>query len=107
MTEEEFKKTMTKLICFIVVALIILVVLGIIVFNQSGKTKSIFENSKQLDDYKKKVEEVNSHNITEEEASSLENSSEFQENEESDSNIEESEQLEENQNEENSENSEQ
>lgn len=81
MTEEEFKKTMAKVIGFIVVAIIMLVIIGIIVFNQAGKTKSIFESQAEKDNYKKRVEKTNSHNITEEEVEELENSGEFQENE--------------------------
>lgn len=67
MTEEEFKKVMTKVIAFIVIALIILIIIGILVFNKSGKTLSIFSNQKEIDDYKKKVQEINSDEIIEEE----------------------------------------
>ena len=90
MTEEEFKKAMTKVVIFIVIALIILIVLGIIVFNKSGKSTSIFESEKLKKDYTSKVQELNSNNITEEDAEKLENSEEFQENEPSE-NVEESE----------------
>ena len=83
MTEEEFKKAMTKVIRFIIAMLVILVIVGIVVFNNFGKKSSIFENEEALNDYKKKVQETNSHNITGEEVDELENSSEFQENEES------------------------
>lgn len=58
MTEEEFKKVMTKTICFIVIALVLLIIIGIFVFNQSGKTTSIFSSQQEVDAYKKKVEEV-------------------------------------------------
>ena len=77
MTEEEFKKAMGKTIFFIVIALIVLVVIGVLVFNQSGKTASIFGSQKEADEYHQKVNEMNSYNITEEEASKLEGSSEF------------------------------
>ena len=60
MTEEEFKKVMTKTVCFIVIALIILIVIGIFVFNKSGKTTSVFESEEELNNYKGKVQEVNS-----------------------------------------------
>lgn len=65
MTEEEFKKVMTKTIIFIVMALIILIVIGIFVLNKSGRDLSIFSNQKEIDDYKKKVEEIHSKNIEE------------------------------------------
>ena len=80
MTEEEFKKTMTIVVAFIVIALIILVIIGIFIFATSKKQKSIFESQTQLDEYKKTVQENNSHNLTKEEVDELENSSEFQEN---------------------------
>lgn len=81
MTEEEFKKTMTKVVIFVVVALVILVVVGIIVFGTSKKENSIFESQAEIDNYKKKVKQVNSHQITEEDMEELENSEEFEENE--------------------------
>ena len=65
MTEEEFKKAMGKIICFVIIALVILIIIGILVFNTSGKSTSIFGNKEDLENYKKKVEEVNSYNITE------------------------------------------
>ena len=43
MTEEEFKKAMTKVVRFIVAMLVILVVIGIVVFNNFGKKSSIFD----------------------------------------------------------------
>ena len=87
MTEEEFKKAMSKLIIVIVIALVILVIIGIVVFNTFGKQTSIFASEQEKENYKKKVQEVNSHSLTEEEASNLENSSEFQENEPSEGEI--------------------
>ena len=81
MTEEEFKKAMVKVVGVIVIALVILVIIGFVVFNTFGKQISIFESEEAKKDYKKKVEEAGSYNITEEQAENLENSSEFQENE--------------------------
>lgn len=69
MTEDEFKKTMGKTIMFIVIALIILVIIGILVFNKSGKTFSIFSNEKEKASYKKSVQEINFSNTTIEEKS--------------------------------------
>ena len=96
MTEEEFKKTMTKVFSFIVIAMIILVIIGIVVFNQSGKTTSIFGSKSEIDSYNKKVKDINPHSITEEEIKELENSSEFQENETQDGSESEEEQVVEN-----------
>jgi Sec-independent protein translocase protein TatA len=81
MTEEEFKKTMTKVVIFVVIALIVLVVIGIIVFGTSKKENSIFESQAEIDNYKRNVERINSHQITEEDMEELENSEEFEENE--------------------------
>jgi len=81
MTEEEFKKTMIKVVIFVIVALILLVAIGIVVFGTSKKETSIFEDQAEIDYYKKKVEQINSHQITEEDVEELENSGEFQENE--------------------------
>ena len=67
MTEEEFKKAMSKVIGFIVVALIILVIIGVIVFNTAGKQTSIFGSKQEAESYKKRVQEENSYNLTEEE----------------------------------------
>ena len=64
MTEEEFKNTMGKIIIFIVIALIILVIIGVLVFNKSGKSLSIFSNEKEKNSYKKSVQEANSSNVT-------------------------------------------
>ena len=64
MTEEEFKNTMGKIIIFIVIALIILAIIGVLVFNKSGKSLSIFSNEKEKNSYKKSVQEANSSNVT-------------------------------------------
>ena len=81
MTEEEFKKTMIKVVVFVIIAFILLVAIGIVVFGTSKKKTSIFESQAEIDNYKKKVEQINSHQITEEDVEELENSEEFQENE--------------------------
>ena len=72
MTEEAFKKTMTKVICFVVIALIAIVIMGVVVFGTSQKQTSIFENQAEIDNYKKKVQEINAHKITEDEIKELE-----------------------------------
>ena len=81
MTEAEFKKTMIKVVIFVVIAFILLVAIGIVVFGTSKKETSIFESQAEIDNYKRKVEQINSHQITEEDVEELENSEEFQENE--------------------------
>ena len=86
MTEEEFKKVMTRIIIFVVIALIILVVIGVLVFNKSEKSASIFKNENDLNSYKKKVEEINSSNITEEDIEKLESNPEFQDSQENNTN---------------------
>lgn len=65
MTEEEFKKTMKRVVIFIVIAIIILVAIGIVVFGTSKKETSIFGNQAEIDNYKRKVQEINAHEITE------------------------------------------
>ena len=69
MTEDEFKKTMGKIIIFIVISLIVLVIIGILVFNKSGKSLSIFSSEEEKKSYKKNVQEINSSNTTVEENS--------------------------------------
>lgn len=88
MTDEEFKKAMTKLVWFIIIALIILVVVGVVVFNKSGRKTSLFSNDKEVEEYKKKVNETSSYNITEEDVEKLENNSEEVKEEEAPENSE-------------------
>ena len=88
MTEEEFKKFMKKVIGLVVVAIVIFVVIGFIVFNGFGKETSIFGSQREIDDYKKKVQEVNSREITQKGLEKLENSEEFQENEKNSETVE-------------------
>jgi len=81
MTEEEFKKFMKKIIWLAVAAIVILVVIGFIVFSQFDKKTSIFENQSEIDNYKKKVQQTNSREITEKDLEKLEGSEEFEGNE--------------------------
>ena len=65
MTEEEFGKFIKKIVILIVIAVIILVVIGFIVFNQIGKKTSIFESQAEIDNYRSKVQELNSREVEE------------------------------------------
>ena len=87
MTEEEFKKAMGKTIFFVVIALIILIIIGILVFNNSGKSTSIFRSEKDFENYKKKVEEVNSYNVIEEDVEKIESNSDNSEQENTSQNV--------------------
>ena len=78
MSEEEFKKAMKKTIIFILIMIVVLVILGFVVFNKSGKDTSIFENEEQKSTYQKEVEKINSSNISDEDASKIDGSQEFQ-----------------------------
>ena len=71
MTEEEFKKVIKRVTIFVVIALIILVAVGIVVFGTSKKEKSIFSSQADIDAYKRKVEQINTHEITEEDLEKL------------------------------------
>ena len=76
MTEEEFKKAMTKTIIFIVTMIIILIVVAVLVFNKSGKSTSIFKNDAEKVNYNKAIEEMNSPKITNEDAEKISGSEE-------------------------------
>lgn len=82
MTEEEFKKAMTKTIVFIVIMIILFIVVAILVFNKSGKSTSIFENDKQKSSYENNVNEVNSYNITKTDSEEINENSEENNNQE-------------------------
>ena len=73
MTEEEFKKAMGKTIIFIVIMIIILIGLGVFIFNKSGKETSIFESESAKEAFEKKVDEVNAENLPKEEINIEEN----------------------------------
>lgn len=77
MTEEEFKKAMTKTIIFIVIMIIILVIILIFVFNKSGKSTSIFKNNSEKTAYNKALETSNSQNITNEDVEKITNNGEI------------------------------
>ena len=63
MTEEEFKKVIKRVTIFVVIALIILVAVGIVVFGTSKKEKSIFSSQADIDAYKRKVEQITTHEL--------------------------------------------
>lgn len=77
MTEEEFKKAMTKTIVFIVVMIIVLVVILIFVFNKTGKSTSIFKNDSEKETYNKDLEASNFQNISNEDVEKITNSGEI------------------------------
>lgn len=79
MTEEEFKKTMIKVVVIAGISLIVLVIIGFVVFYQPEKSTSIFKDQSEKDSYQNKVEQLNSHEITAEEAETIEGSEEFAE----------------------------
>jgi cbb3-type cytochrome oxidase subunit 3 len=71
MTEEEFKKAMTKTIIFIIIMIILLIAIAVLVFNKSGKSTSIFESDEQKASYENTVNEINSYNISEEQVNEI------------------------------------
>lgn len=74
MTDEEFKKAMTKIFIIVGIALVLMIVLSIVVFNQSGKSTTVFENEKQKENYENILENSDSENITQNEINELTNS---------------------------------
>lgn len=77
MTEDGLKKVKSTATIFMIIACLLLIVIGIIVFGTSNKEKSIFKSQTEIDNYKSKVQQLNSHQITEAESEELENSEEF------------------------------
>ena len=45
MTDEEFKNAMNKIIIFVTIVLVLMIILGIIIFNTFGKSTTIFKYS--------------------------------------------------------------
>ena len=81
MTEEEFKKAMGKTVVFIAIMIIILVGLGVVIFNKSGKETSIFESESAKETFENRVNEVNANNSPKEELTSEENTEPTEEQE--------------------------
>ena len=58
MTEEKFRKSLIITVVLTIISLILIIVLGVFVFNDSGKKLSIFESENQKSAYKMKVKEA-------------------------------------------------
>ena len=68
---------MTKTVIFIVIMLILLVVIGIFIFNKSGKSVSVFSDEAQKSSYQNTLNNNKSSQISDEEANKIDGSSEF------------------------------
>ena len=77
MTEQEFRKAMTKVIVFIIFVIIILIGLGIFVFGKTDNSKSVFKSEDKKNDYKQLVEESTSAEISSDDVESIDENNEF------------------------------
>ena len=82
MTEEEFGRFVKKVIMLVIVAVLILIVIGFIVFNKAGVKKSVFASQLDADNYKKKVQTIHSRELKEKEDEELKKEKESLENKE-------------------------
>ena len=73
MTEEELKKAMGKVIIISVIVLIIMIILAIVVFNDFGKSTTIFESETQKAEFENVISNKENENITENEIAEIEN----------------------------------
>lgn len=73
MTEEELKKAMGKVIIVSAIVLVIMIILGIVVFNDFGKSTTIFENENQKAEFENLISDKGNENITKNEIAELEN----------------------------------
>lgn len=80
MTEEELKKAMSKVIIVTIVILVIMVVLAVLIFNNFGKSSTIFKSEEQKAKFENVLENKENENITENDIAELENSNEISEN---------------------------
>lgn len=71
MTDEEFKNAMNKIIIFVTIVLVLMIILGIIIFNTFGKSTTIFKNPEQKENYENAIEN-NDENITENDIAEIE-----------------------------------
>lgn len=76
MTEEKFRKSLIITGVLTTISLILIIGLGIFVFNDSEKRISIFENDKQRSDYNMKTKESETE-ISEDEIKEIKDNKEF------------------------------
>ena len=80
MTEEEFKKAINKVIAVAIIALLVMVILAIIIFNNFGKSTTVFKSEEQKEDFKNAVENIENEDINVEDIIELEDKDEILEN---------------------------
>ena len=72
MTEEELKKAMSKVIIFVIIMLILMIILAIFIFNDMGKSTTIFKNEEQKKNFENILENKENENISQNDIAEIE-----------------------------------
>lgn len=76
MTDEELKKAMSKIITGIIVVLVLMIIIAILIFNNFGKSTTIFKNDEQKANYENAIKNRDNENITENDIAEIESNQE-------------------------------
>lgn len=72
MSDEEFKKAMSKVIIVAIIVLVLMIILAILIFSNFGKSTTVFENEEQKARYENIIKNKESENISENDIAEIE-----------------------------------